>query len=609
MPRDASVRGCYDAFVTTLTTRRDLRPRTSLAAAGPRRGLLAAVAVLALALFVGMPAGWAAMVAGEEGGAAATDSTVLLGTVRDSAGAVVAGAKVVIRNGHTGGGWSNGTTDSQGGYRLEGLEPGDFLVWVELGDLISTKSDVIAIAAGVNRHDLLCPRRELRGRVLSPAGQPVAGALVALEAGGAGMASRERKTGPDGTFSFLLLDGWYTLFVDAPGFRPQPLFEPPLRVHGASRDLEIRLQPAEPPGGGDTAIRGRGAAIRGRVTGLAAAELAEALVSAYPPGGGHARVVHVDAAGRYRIVDLEPGGEWGLVAEAEAGAKKVQRLVSVPLDAGREVEGVDLVFPEYFAVSGRVRQADGSATDHDKLTFDDPSQADSRSTVIGPHGQFSIALPSGRYQVAAENRAASWISIAALARAPLVVSGKPLRGVRIRLDARGTIAGRIGGAAAGDRLNEIVVRAFHGHLAQDGEVDDRGHYEIGGLTPGPWVVTAWSGDGDLVSAKASLPAGAPRASLDLSFRPGALTLSGRLGGFDPAAHYLVKLERAEDSVDSHVIGVDGDGTFSRSGLVAGIYHLEVDDSAMPFNGHWPLYTGTVDLRSDRSLVLDLTFPP
>jgi hypothetical protein len=567
------------------------------------------VAVLALALFVGMPAGRAAiaaMVAGEGSGAPAPASAVLLGTVRDSAGAVVAGAKVVIRNDHGGGGWLDGTTDSEGRYRLEGIEPGEYLVWVKLGDLIETESKVIAIAAGVNSHDLLCPRRELRGRLLSPAGQPVAGAGVVLEAGGAGGASRERKTGPDGTFSYLLLDGWYTLLVDAPGFRVQELYEPPLRVHGASRDLEIRLQPAEPPGGGDTASRGRGAAIRGRVTGLAAAELAKAEVSAHPPGGGHARFVSVDAAGRYRIVDLEPGGGWGLVAEA--GEKKVQRLVTVPPDAGREVEGVDLVFPEYFAVSGRVRKADGSATDLDRLTFDDPSQADSQSTRIGPQGNFSIALPSGRYQVAAGHSGASWITVSELARAAVVVDGKPLRGLRIRLDATGTIAGWISGAAAGARLNEIVVRAFHGHLAQDGEVDDRGHYEIGGLAPGSWVVQAWSGDGDLVNAKASLPADAPRASLDLSFRPGALTLSGRLAGFDPAAQYLVKIERAEERYDSHVIGVAGDGTFSRSGLVAGTYHLEVEDSAMPVNGHWPLYTGTVDLRSDRSLVLDLTFP-
>ena len=121
-------------------------PRTSLAAAGPRRGLLAALAVFALALFVGMPAGRAAiaaMVAGEGSGAPAPASAVLLGTVRDSAGAVVAGAKVVIRNYHGGGGWLDGTTDSEGRYRLEGIEPGEYLVWVKLGDLIETESKVI----------------------------------------------------------------------------------------------------------------------------------------------------------------------------------------------------------------------------------------------------------------------------------------------------------------------------------------------------------------------------------------------------------------------------------------------------------------------------------
>jgi hypothetical protein len=37
--------------------------------------------------------------------------------------------------------------------------------------------------------------------------------------------------------------------------------------------------------------------------------------------------------------------------------------------------------------------------------------------------------------------------------------------------------------------------------------------------------------------------------------------------------------------------------------------VEVEDSAMPLDANWPLYRGTVDLRSDCSLVLNLTFPP
>jgi hypothetical protein len=559
--------------------------------------------VAVLALILGVPAGWAAMVAGEEGGAPAAASGMLVGTVRDSAGAVVAGAKVVIRNYHSGGGWLDGTTDSQGRYRLEGIEPGDFLVWVELGDLISTHTEVIAIAAGVNRHELLCPRREIRGRVLSAAGQPVAGAFVVLHAS---LATRERKTGPDGSFAFLLLDGWYTLFVDASGFRPHE-FAPPLRVHGTSRDVEIRLQPAPPAGARMEEIRGQGAAISGRVTGLAPAELAKATIFAYPPEGSHPRSASPDATGRYRIVDVEPPGDWGLAAEA--GAKKLQRLVNVPPDAGREVEGVDFAFPQYFAVSGRVRKADGSASDYDRLIFDALSQADSLSTSIGPQGSFSIALPSGKYRVAADDPSDSVPNFSVLARRPVVVNGKARQGLEIRLDATGRIAGQLSGGADDDRMSDMSVRAFQGHLSQDGKVDDRGHYEIGGLIPGPWEVTAWSGDGDIATGKVSLPVDAPRASLDLSFRPGSLTLSGRLAGFDPAAHYNLTIERVEGRHDSHVIGVDDDGTFSRSGLAAGTYRVEVEDSAMPLDANWPLYRGTVDLRSDRSLELNLTFPP
>ncbi|HEY6321271.1 MAG TPA: carboxypeptidase-like regulatory domain-containing protein [Thermoanaerobaculia bacterium] len=590
--------------MTTLTTGRAQAPRRPLEVAGPRTRLLTAMTVLALLL--GMPAGWAVVVAGEGGGAPATASGVLLGNVRDSAGAVVEGAKVQVRNYDAGDVRLEGSTDAEGRFRIERLEPGRILAWVELGDLIKTHDEVITIAAGVNRHDLLCPRREIRGRVLSAAGQPVAGAFVVMNGGDFSAATRERHTGPDGTFSFLVLDGWCTLFVDAKGFRPYA-FAPPFRVDGTSRDVEIRLQPAPPAGGSIAEVRGKGAAISGRVTGLAPAELAKAMILAYPPGSGHQRSADLDATGRYRIVDVEPPGEWDLTAEA--GAKKMQRAVNVPPDAGREVEGVDVVFPQYFAVSGRVRNANGSASGHDRLTFDDLGQADSYSTSIGPQGSFSIALPTGKYRVAADDVSDSLPNFSALARKPVVVNGKARRGLEIRLDATGRIAGQLSGGEAGQPMTDMTVRASQGHLSQDGKVDDRGHYEIGRLIPGPSEVRAWSGDGDIAAAKVNLPANAAQTSVDLSFRPGPLTLSGRLAGFDPEAHYLVSIERAEGRYDSHLIGVNHDGTFSRSGLVPGNYRMEVEDTGMPLEAHWPLYTDTVDLLSDRSLVLNLTFPP
>jgi hypothetical protein len=556
------------------------------------RRLVAAMA--ALTLWVGAAAGLGAVIAGK-GGAPETSAAVLEGTVRDSAGVPVAGATVQIRSARTAP-WYRGTTDAQGRDRVEGIEPGRYLIWVELGNFISTHDEVITVAAGVNRQDLPCPRREIRGRVLSPEGRPVAGAMVTLHRNGGSETTRVQATRPEGTFSFVVQDGWYSLFADAPGF-PQFSRDTPLRVHGASRTEEVRLRR-------DAPVKSRGAAIRGRVTGLSAAELAEARVSAYPPGGGLPLDARVDAAGRYRIADVELAGDWGLLVEA--ASKKIQGMVKIPPGpAGREVNEVDLAFPEYFAVSGRVRNADGSPSDFDLVSFDDPRQAGSHSTGIGPQGSFSIALPSGTYKIAAAPLSDRVVNIGALAQAPVVVDGKPRQNVEIHLDATGIIAGRLLGGAAEDRMQDMTVRAFQGHLSQDGKVDDRGHYEIAGLVPGLWQVMAWSGNGDIASAKVSLPEDIPRASLDLSFRPGPLALSGRLVGFDPEAQYLLKLERADDRYDSHLISVEHDGSFSRSGLVAGTYHLKVTDSRMA----WPLYTGTVDLQSDRHLDLELTFPP
>ncbi|HEY6322505.1 MAG TPA: carboxypeptidase-like regulatory domain-containing protein [Thermoanaerobaculia bacterium] len=576
--------------------------RCALSFADPRGRLVAGV--VAWSLFLGSSAAVAAVPA-SEGAPPSAGSAVLAGTVRDSAGAPVAGAKVRIRNYHTGDGWLDGTTDGQGRFRLEGSEPGDYLVWVALGDLILTDSEVIPLAAGVNHHDLLCPRREIRGRVVSAARQPLAGARVVFNCGGGCSATRELRTGADGTFSFLVLDGWFALFVDAPGFRPQRLI-PPLRIHGSSRSVELRLRPLAPGRAGSVAIGGR-------VTGLSPAELKTAKVAAEPmesgPAPGAWRGATLDASGYYRLEGVEPAGVWGLTVEA--GSKTIAQRVNVPAGpSGSETLTVDVAFPRYFTVSGRVRNADGSPSDFGRITFDDARQASAQTTGIESDGNFTILLPSGAYLAAADYVTSEIPSPSRLAKGPVVVDGKPLAGVEIRLDAAGVIAGRILGAAADARLQEMTVRAEQGRLAQGGRVDESGHYEIRGLPPGPWQVMAWSGTGDIAGAKVTLLADpAPRAVLDVSFAPGTLTLSGRLTGFDPAANYGLRIEREDEPLAEHLVGVDRDGTFSLSGLAPGKYHVEVEDGGMPLNIHWPLWAGTVDLESDRSLTLPVALPP
>lgn len=91
---------------------------------------------------------------------------------------------------------------------------------------------------------------EVRGRVLTPRGAPVAGAAVTLRA-----ASEERcgrcgrqaaaRTGPDGRFAMAVPEGRYVLACTTPDARPCwfPRAAGPLDVSGPIKDLRLLAPP------------------------------------------------------------------------------------------------------------------------------------------------------------------------------------------------------------------------------------------------------------------------------------------------------------------------------------------------------------------------------
>jgi hypothetical protein len=148
--------------------------------------------------------------------------------VDDATGKPVAGALVAcgaVVN-ETGGGGANAETDKEGVYRLAGLSPGIYNVWLKTYDkdprLSAVADDGIVVEGDMPaRSELrLVASRKVVGRVLDPDGKPVAGSSVgcysaARPASGGTIMSVKTKAG--GVFEFLLPPGSANLYVMSAG--------------------------------------------------------------------------------------------------------------------------------------------------------------------------------------------------------------------------------------------------------------------------------------------------------------------------------------------------------------------------------------------------------
>ncbi|WP_352231442.1 MFS transporter [Actinomadura sp. NBRC 104425] len=142
----------------------------------------------------------------------------LSGTVRDSAGAPVEGAMVVVTDvrGEVVG---SARTAADGGYALRDIVAGAYTVAVSAEGHRPVALQVEVAGSGATRLDVeLRPGVQVRGTVRNRAGEPVAEASVTL-LDGAGTVVAHMITGPDGEYAFTdLTGGQYT--VIASGYPP-----------------------------------------------------------------------------------------------------------------------------------------------------------------------------------------------------------------------------------------------------------------------------------------------------------------------------------------------------------------------------------------------------
>ncbi len=313
------------------------------------------------------------------------------GRVRDAAGEPVAGVKVGVvrmREGSYSSHSSGSESDAEGRYRVEGLAPGPVTVTAEVGGQ-RRASKQLEVRPGRQTVDLVLEEGlEVAGRVVDPAAEPVAGALVSLDPSGDVShrvfypgSAQPVTSGADGGFRFIGVPaGRYSLGAIAEGFarlqRGEAVVVDGFDVTGLTLHLE------------------RGATLSGRVSGADLDELASIVLHVYGPDGDMRRA-RVDYEGRYRVESLGHG-VWQVQARSTASGRRVAASVVVA-EGASEVE-LDLELGTGFTLSG-VALADGAPLVGARI-FATGEERNMGQAMTDSQGRFRIEqLAAGSYQV------------------------------------------------------------------------------------------------------------------------------------------------------------------------------------------------------------------
>jgi len=434
----------------------------------------------------------------------------------------------------------------------------------------------ISLAPGATRSGLVVVLRRglsVRGSVKDEQGRPLAGAQVTLShartlrAGRGGMqmvmmgpgSEVRRETGPDGRFEFRgLKAGDYSLTVRRAGSSRASV--DPVKVGEARGEpVEIVLRPGASVSG---VLRDKsGAPVPGLVVNAAAAG-----VPAMGPGAlGAEEPTGPD--GFFSIDGLTAGESYDLSVMGATGPAGRRAGVVAP------AEGADVTVSGSGRIRGRVLDAEsGRAVGDFDLRYEPDSQGQMRfvfNTGRGRRGPFERhafhaedggftldEVPAGRWMLQAYAAGYQPGSAAGL----VVGEGEALEGVEVRLSKGGVVSGRVLDARSGHAVLDATVRAeqsggpgmrmrgvmIGGQPAEnESATDAEGRYEIAGLAPGSWTLTASHADWSESTTTVELKDAPVTADIRIG-RGGAIAGSVVAGG-RPVAGASVALSAAGDA--------------------------------------------------------------
>jgi protocatechuate 3,4-dioxygenase beta subunit len=409
----------------------------------------------------------------------------------------------------------NTSTDNDGKFVFEGLDPAPYLLSAEhagylnqgYGSRTPGLLGGLDIRAGSRVSDVIIamtPQGIIAGKVTDEDGDPVAGVQVNvyeihwfINTRGVQLAG-SAALNPDGTYMVgNLMPGRYYVGASAVNSRPwlTSWFPDTTDFSSASR---IDLSPGADIRGIDLRVR-RGAAfqIRGTITGAPTEKVALRLIpKGHGPGIPLRREIELPPSGAFALTGVAPGS-YTIVADSAPLVGYVSVKVS-----DRDAAGVAIALGPGLEIGGKIRMLDGSAPTRDaSINLIDRETWENASDVeIDAKGNFRIPkLAPVRYWMEASGPSGSYTK-------SIRFAGRDI--ARDDLDLTAGIGGTmeivlspnaasITGVVRDKDGNPAPFAMFelwsasHAELPRASNADANGRFELSGLTPGDYRVAAW----------------------------------------------------------------------------------------------------------------------
>jgi protocatechuate 3,4-dioxygenase beta subunit len=502
---------------------------------------------------------------------------VLVGTVTAPDGTPLPGADIEVLLDHE---MIEGEAlaDADGAFRIEGLRPGAKTVTARFPGRCPARLPGISVRAGAQTRlgIVLEEGLGLAGRVIDPAGAPIANATVTVFTSSGRVAAALARSDSDGAFACAAVpSGKILVYVEGPAYGKRTLLD----IEPGTLDLEVVLQRT-----GTLRLRVGSNVTKGPIEAFWVKFYRideDADVTARTRWWTDPVQVPRAPGGKHMIPDLPPGR---YVVEVGADEHAPREYGDVEVPSGRPSDELLAKLDAGAEITGRVvRDHDDAPVSGARIVLNvviagaRALRTRGRPVKSGEDGAFRMSgLPDGPASLTITHP--DHPGIVVLHEATAAGEGEPLV---VRLPVAGAVEGRVigqdGRPVVGSML--IIQPAGQPVLNRRTRANEKGDYRIEGLAPGPatvwWVYRTNPYETRMESI--DVRAGETiRRDFDLSEEGASLsgTIRTATGPLKGARLNLIAVDvPGKDRADARNTLADAEGRFEFKGLAAGRYVL------------------------------------